>query len=307
MVRKSFLFLMAGAMFAGFCLLTSDTVQAETKTKRTIIPNPKFDPSAERVGLFEGMDDGRLESKVIANDSTGGFVIISNTSDQPLTVELPESFVAVQVLKQFGGGGLGGGGLGGGGLGGGGLGGGGLGGGGLGGGQNQGAGGGFGGQGGGGLGGGGLGGGGLGGGGLGGGAGFSIPPEKSVKVPYISACLNHGKAEPNPRVNYRLIRTEEYTDDPILAELIRMVGTGRVDQRSAQAAIWTRTDNMSWQELATKTIRRIGSIENYFNPAHIAEAQLLAANAEGNVREAAAAAKNADAEFAAEEPRPSVR
>jgi hypothetical protein len=119
--------------------------------------------------------------------------------------------------------------------------------------------------------------------------------------------LNHGKAEPNPRVNYRLIRTEEYTDDPVLAELIRMVGTGRVDQRSAQAAIWTRTDNMSWQELATKTIRRIGSIENYFNPAQIAEAQLLTANAEGNVREAAAAAKNADAEFAAEETRPSVR
>ena len=252
-----------------------------TEARKPILKNPKFDPTAERVGLFDGLGDSRLETKFLPKDSTGGFVLISNNSEQPLTVELPDSFVAVPVLKQLGGG-LGGGGLGGGGLGGGGLGGGG---GQQGGGQNQGAGGGFGGGGGGQQGGGGLGGGG---GQQGGGGFFSIPPEKSVKVPYVSACLNHGKADPNPRVEYKLIPVAEYTQDAVLTELIRMVGTGRVDQHSAQAAIWTRTDNMSWQELAAKNHHVIGgAVEYYFHPSNIAAAQIIMATAEGRVREAA--------------------
>jgi hypothetical protein len=290
----------ASAML-GVVVSASAVSQAESKrreTRKPVLTNPKFDPAAERVGLFEGMNDGRLESKFIPRDSTGGFVLVSNNSDQPLTVELPEAFVAVQVLKQFGGGGLGGGGLGGGGLGGGGLGGG------QGGGQgggNQQAGGGFGGGGQGG----GLGGGGLGGGGQGGGGGFfSIPPEKSVKVPYISACLNHGKPDPNPRVEYKLVPVEEYTQDPVLAELIRLVGTGRVDQHSAQAAIWTRTDNMSWQQLAAKSHRNLsGVVEYYFSSANIAEAQLLAARAEGIAKES----KGKRNEAAAEVVEPRVR
>ena len=251
-----------------------------TETRRTILANPKFDPTAERVGLFEGMEDGRVETKVVAKDATGGFVIISNTSDQPLTVELPDSFVAVQTLKQLGG--LGGGGMGGGmgGMGGG------MGGQ-QGGGQNQNQGGGFGGGGQqGGMGGMGGGMGGMGGGG--GGGFFSVPPEKSVKVPYVGACLNHGKADPNPRVEYTLVRVSEYTQDPVLAELIRMVGSGRVDQHSAQAAIWTRTDNMTWQDLANESARSIGGGRDYmFNPKNIAVAQNIFVAAEARVREAA--------------------
>jgi len=272
------------ALFAAavFGVLFSATAVSQAESKRSearkpVLTHPKFDPTAERVGLFEGMEDGRLESKMVAKDSTGGFVIISNTSDQPLTVDLPEAFVGVQVLKQLGGlgGGLGGGGFGGGGLGGG-----------LGGqqgGQQQNVGGGLGGQQG------GLGGGGLGGGGLGGGGGnfFSIPPEKAVKVPYVSACLNHGKAEPNPRIEYKIVPVEEYTQDAVLTELIKMVGTGRIDQHSAQAAIWTRTDNMTWQQLAAKSSRAIGGgVNYYFNPTNIATAQVLMATAEGRVREA---------------------
>ena len=78
---------------------------------------------------------------------------------------------------------------------------------------------------------------------------------------------------------------DKYTDDKVLAELIRMVGTGRVDQHSAQAAIWTRTDNMTWQELAAKNVRGILSVQYYFNSQNIQEGQLLMAAAEGNVRE----------------------
>ncbi len=101
-------------------------------------------------------------------------------------MKLPETFLAVQVLKtgcsgwRTRCGGLGGG----------------LGGGGQGGGQAQTAGGGAGGGLGGGL-------GGMGGGGQGGAGGgfFSIPPEKTVYVPYTSVCLEHGKVEPAPRLD----------------------------------------------------------------------------------------------------------
>ena len=185
------------AAILGIAVTASAVCQAGSKrsdARKPVLTNPKFDPTAERVGLFDGMKDGLLEAKVIATDDTGGFVIVSNKSDQPLTVELPDAFVAVQVLKQLGGlgGGMGGGGMGGGGFGGQG---------GQQGGQNQNQGGGFGGggqQG-------GFGGGQMGGGQMGGGGGgfFSIPPERGVKVPYVGACLNHGKADPNPRAGWR--------------------------------------------------------------------------------------------------------
>lgn len=283
--RRSQVFqaLLATGILGFFLTVSAETFAGSkrTETRRAILANPKFDPTAERVGLFEGMEDGRVETKVVAKDATGGFVIISNNSDQPLTVELPDSFVAVQALKQLGGlgGGMGGMGGGMGGMGGG------MGGQQGGGGGNQNQGGGFGGgqQG-------GMGGGGMGGGGMGGGGGgfFSVPPEKSVKVPYVGACLNHGKADPNPRVEYKLVRVSDYTQDPVLAELIRMVGSGRVDQHSAQAAIWTRTDNMSWQELANESARSIGGGRDYmFNPGNITLAQNIFVTAEARVLEAA--------------------
>ena len=261
-----------------FLVLAAGTADASSKTVRRTRPikNPKFDPTAERVGLFDGMEDGRLDTKVIAQDAEHGAVLVTNMSDEPLTVELPDAFVAVQVVKQFGGAG--------GGLGGGGLGGGGLGGGGQGGGQSQNSGGGFGG---GGQGGGGLGGGGLGGGGQGGGQGFfSVPPERTVSVPYISACLNHGKNDPNPRVKYQIVPVENYTEDPVLAELIRMVGTGRLEPYAAQAAIWNRTDKMSWQQLAAKTRRdSLGRQQPYFHPVAIQRAQLITATAVATIKE----------------------
>lgn len=272
-------------------LATIGTISSESpagtkssEARKPVITKPKFDPTAEKVAFFKGIEDGVLETKFVPKDANGGFILVTNATEEPITVELPDAFVAVQVLKQFGG--MGGGGMGMGGMGGGGMGG--MGGGGMGGGGNQNAGGGMGGMGGGGMGGMGGGGmGGMGGGGMGGGNFFSIPPERTVRVPYVSACLNHGKPDPSARLDYKLVPVEEYTKDEVLAELIRMVGSGRVNQHSAQAAIWTRTDNMSWQELASKSVRGILSVEYYFNGQNIIEGQQLMAAAEGRVRQRA--------------------
>lgn len=221
--------------------LHAGTKNAEAR--KPVITKPKFDPTAEKVEFFKGMEEGQLETKFVPKDADGGFLLVSNTTTEPVTVELPEAFVAVQVLKQFGG--MGGGGMGG-----------------------------------------------MGGGGMGGGGFFSIPPERTVRVPYVSACLNHGKPDPSARLEYKLVRVEEYTKDEVLGELIRMVGSGRVNQHSAQAAIWNRTDNMSWQDLASKSTRGILSVQYYFAPQNIQEGQYLMATAEGNVRENAKTEKS---------------
>lgn len=64
-----------------------------------------------------------------------------------------------------------------------------------------------------------------------------------------------------------------------------MVGTGRLHQRSAQAAIWTRTDNMTWQQLAAKSVRGINGFRNYFNPAEISRGQMILTVAQARVRQ----------------------
>jgi len=243
-------FFMIGAIAASISICgISQAGTKSSEARKPVITKPKFDPTAEKVEFFKGMEEGQLETKLVPKDSKGGFLLVTNKSEEPVTVELPEAFVAVPVLKQFGG--MGGGGMGG------------------------------------------MGGGGMGGMGGGGGGGFfSIPPERTVRVPYISACLNHGKHDPSPRLDYKFMPVEEYTKDEVLGELIRMVGMGKANQHSAQAAIWTRTDNMSWQALASKSTRGILSVEYYFAPQNIQEGQYLMLAAEGNVRENAKADKS---------------
>jgi hypothetical protein len=209
----------------------------------------QYDPAAEKMEMFAAIDAGKLSVRVAARDVEGGEMYFENLSAKPLTVVLPEAFAMVHVLKQFGGGGFGGGGMGGGG----GFGGGGGGfGGGQGGGQGGGGGFGGGGMGGGGFGGGGMGGGGFGGGGMGGGAGFfSIPPERVAEVPYHTVCLNYGKPDPAPGMIYKVVRVEQYTQDKVLQEAIRIVAKGGLNYQIAQAATWHITDKMSWDELGS--------------------------------------------------------
>jgi hypothetical protein len=218
--------------------------------------------NATQVELFEAMKSGEIEVRVIAKDSTTGNVLIRNKSDKPLSIKLPEVFAAVPVAAQFGGGMGGMGGMGGGMGGMGGMGGG-MGG--MGGGmQSMG-----GGMGGGGMGmGGGMGGMGGGMGGMGGGGGgfFNVEPEKVGKIRMVGLCLEHGKADPNPRAQYKLVPLETVTSDPYVAELVKMLVRGEIDQRSAQAAAWNLANGQSWPELAAKIGAKHlnGTTEPYF-------------------------------------------
>ena len=240
-------------------------LSAASKATKKPIKNPKYDPTAEQVDLFDAVDAKQVTVKLVPKDALGGTVLIENKTDKPLTVKIPDAVAGVAINSQFGG--MGGGGMGG-------MGGGGMGGGGMGGGGGQQAmGGGMGGGGMGGMGG-GMGGGGMGGGGMGGGGFFSVPAEKVVSLQFNSVCLEHGKQEPTPSSKYTLVPISRVSTDPVLHQLLAKVGTGKVDQQAAQAAAWHLTNKMSFQELAEKMEEHLGDL----NPSpYFTREQLLAA------------------------------
>lgn len=278
MVRRSFVTLFAGC-FACLGLLATgghDIASAASKTaNKKPITNPKFNPNAEEVELFAAIEAGQVEAKLIPKNALGGTVFIENKTDKPLNVKVPEAVIAAPIHAQMGGMGMGGGmgGMGGGmgGMGGMGGGGGQMMGGGMGGGMG-GMGGGMGGM-----------GGGMGGmGGMGGGGFFSVPPERIVAVKFNSVCLQHGRPEPTAASKYRLHPVSRVSKDPVLYELLSTVGTGRVDGQAAQAAAWSISDKMSWQQLANKSVEHLGGGQPptpYFTQEQILAGQMLLAQA----------------------------
>lgn len=193
--------------------------EAGKKVKESqILTKLSYDENAEKVDIFEGMEKGQLDVKVVHKDSLSANVYIENKSDIPLTVEIPDAVATKHVLKQLGAGvGATGGGA-------------------------QTTGGGLGGAGGGGFG--------------GGGGGFSIPPGKFVKIPYQSVCLEHGKKEPSRKMKYELVKIESVTDNAAVIELVAQLNNPRVDRMAAQAAVWRMENKISWTQLAAKMKNR---------------------------------------------------
>lgn len=221
----------------------------------------KYDPAAEKIALFDGLESKTLSVRVTADDVKGGHLYIENLSKKPVTVELPEALVMVHVLKQAGNGffsGLGnnnafgsnGGQFG-------------MTGGQMGGGQSIGAG--FGQQ-------------------QGMSSGFSsnfgngqnqvgngmnqvgnglfsIPPERVVEVPYKSVCLNYGKADPSPRMTYRPVQLEVFSRDKVLHATLRKFGRGELSQGATQAAAWHLSSKLTWERLASLTENTLPGVD----------------------------------------------
>lgn len=252
-----------GAAVAALSLVSSGAVSAEKKPAP--ITKPGYDPQAPVVDLFQAIEEGQLDAKLVHKDETTGNVFIENKSDETVTVQMPESFVGIHVLNQIGGfGGGGGGGLGGGGQGGQG---------------GQTTGGGAGGQ-----------QGGLGAGGAAGGAGgagfFSIPAGRTVRVPMRSVCLEFGKPTPKSRMEYRIAPVETVSADPVLKELLNLVSTGRVNQKAAQAAAWHLANGKSLQELAALATPHInGPATPHFTHQELMGADALLAAAKQRAEE----------------------
>jgi hypothetical protein len=233
-------------------------------------------PAAIQAELFQAMEEGKIDVKLIPKDATEANVLIKNLTDQPLDLRLPSAFAGVPILAQGMMGGMGGMGMGGGGMG--------MGGGGMGGGGGQGMGGGMGGMGGGGM---GMGGGGM---GMGGGGFMRVAPERMRKLTVTTVCLEHGKPDPNPKMAYKMVPLEEFTDNAQVRVVCEALGYGQITQNTAQAAAWHIMDDMSWKELAAKNrveSKYTGNIP-WFSPIELQSAMAV-------VREAARIAESREA------------
>ena len=203
------------------------------------------------IEMFAGIDTGDIEVKLIPKNDRQATVLIKNNTDKPLAIRLPQAFAGVPVLAQFGGGmgGMGGGGMGG-----------------MGGGGNQGM------------------GGGMGGGGMGGGF-FNVAPQKVGKIKVATVCLEHGKADPSPRVPYQIKPLEVLSSNPQIRELCGMLARGEIDQRSAQVAAWHLENGLSWEQLANKYIKRLnGGHRPYFSRKQIIFGMRIVAETRNRVK-----------------------
>lgn len=267
-------------------------LEAESPKRLPTILKPSFDPDAKKVEFFEATKAGSLEAWLIPENEAGGFVFIENKSDVPLTVQMPAAFVGVQNLKQFGNG--------------------------NGNGnnnnnfggpnqntQNQGANGGN--Q------------------SVGGGTAqngnnnngfqpngnnngnnrqpnnffgpgapfFSIPPQRRVKLEFNSVCLNHGLKTPTRMNRYHLVSIDDYTNDEQLKELLTWVATGKVPQKTAQAATWHLTDDMSYPQLAAKKEHHLGgAVSQFFHRSDIRQAKQLVEFVDQQIAQRKKEAKN---------------
>ncbi len=254
-----------------------------SETKKPVKKSSSKKSEAKTVEMFQAMEQGLLTVDYIGKDAKEANLIFKNKGNDPINVVLPATFGAVPVLAQgmMGMGGMGGGGMGGmGGMGGGGMGG--MGGGGMGGmmGGGQGMGGGMGGGGMGGMGGmmGGGGMGGMGGGGMGGMGGMMrVEPDNPRKMTVATLCLNHGKADPNPRMKYKVVRLAEVNDSPVIEEFCKALASGKVSQNTAQAAAWHVANGLSWEELVRKprVVSEYTGVEMYFSGFEVQAAMRL--------------------------------
>lgn len=198
-----------------------------------------FDSNAETVEVFPAVEQGKLEVKLIANDSTQCRLLIRNKTDKPLNVTLPAAMAAAPVLAQFQPGnfdnaptnvpqqlGIGnpfgnnwqgpqgnqmfnmpmrrnr-----------------------LGPGQNPMF------------------------------APFNVAPEGVAQLRLPSVCLDPGKPDPRPAMAYQLKPIEAVTDKAEVHQLCRMLARGQLRQRAAQAAAWHLNNRMSWEALARLRIQ----------------------------------------------------
>ncbi len=221
-------------------------------------PAAQPDP-AGAVDLFQAIDHGQVDVKVIPKDSSQLRVMIENKTDKPLTVKLPDAFAAVPILAQAAavpgarkkpqp--------------------------------ENQGVGGGMGGPG---MGMPGMGMPGMGGPGMGMPMGrfMNIAPEKVSQLAAVpTVCLDYGKGEPRAAIPYAIKPMEDYTTQPGVREVCQMLGKGQVNQRVAQACAWHLNNGLSWEKLAAKQLRFAdGSTRPYFTSKEIQAAMKVSATA----------------------------
>jgi len=98
-------------------------------------------------------------------------------------------------------------------------------------------------------------------------------------------------------MTYQIAKVAEFSEDPVLKEVLTQVASGQLEAQSAQAAAWHITDKMSWKQLAAKSIPHLGgrAPTPYFSAEQLHRAQQIFSTAVARVKEQTEDAKTATA------------
>lgn len=245
------------AVLLGVCVVSLPLMAADGQKPQT------RKSKAELVDMFAAIEKGQIKVQIFPRDATQARLVVTNETDQPISVALPPAFAATPVLAQFNnpvqaktkapqplgvapaGNGPGNGNgpgipnfnpIG----------------------RNNGA-----------------------GPAIAGlnplGALFDIPPEKVEQMKLKAVCLQAERAQPNPRVAYEVKPLAAVCDKPALYEICRLLSDPSVSQKALQAAAWHYADGLSWDDLAAKRMKNPwGPSPLYFTKAELQQAKKLA-------------------------------
>ena len=216
--------------------------------KKSIITTLKLHPDAPQVELFSGIKNHKLATRVYPISAYNSSVFITNLTQQPLTVKVPQVVSSVHVLAQVGqdngllkgllddqqtqtgksqsvGGNLSP----------------------VGNNQKfdfQGL--------------------------------FTIPAEKTVRLRLRSVCLEHGKPSPSSLKTYELRPIESQVQDKALVLILKKFDPRYDDWEMVQAIAWHLSSHMEWRELANeKKHRTIGGGVPQFSTAQLLNAKKI--------------------------------
>ena len=120
---------------------------------------------------------------------------------------------------------------------------------------------------------------------------FCVPPEKTGQLRIASVCLEHGKPNPRPSVPYELKPIDGLVAKPEVSEVLRMLGQGTLGQRATQAAVWHLNNNLTWQQLeAMKTDKFLLVGQPRFSAQDLADAKTAVDKAAKQVQQRGATA-----------------
>ncbi|HUT12088.1 MAG TPA: hypothetical protein VMY42_16420 [Thermoguttaceae bacterium] len=86
---------------------------------------------------------------------------------------------------------------------------------------------------------------------------MNIPPEKVGKLKLPGVCLDFGKPNPSPQMKYEIRPIESCAEKDGVAEVVAMLGRGEISQRVAQLAAWNLNNDVSWEELGSLRQQRV--------------------------------------------------
>jgi len=102
---------------------------------------------------------------------------------------------------------------------------------------------------------------------------WNIAPEKVGRMKLRSVCLALGQPDPKPRIPYEIRRLEDVTTDPVLRQVLLLMGAGRLSQDAAQLAAWHLENGLNWNQLAALCRPGALGLAPRFTPGELAAAR----------------------------------